>query len=72
MSEFPRVELPADSWRDVHCRLAHSRYISEFNKQVYGEKLSAVPSLVGQTCAQARQFRVIFATRAGIFSGLHF
>lgn len=29
----------------------HHSYISEFNKQLYGEKLSAGVRLVGQTCS---------------------
>uniref|UniRef100_A0A803W8M3 Purkinje cell protein 4 n=1 Tax=Ficedula albicollis TaxID=59894 RepID=A0A803W8M3_FICAL len=28
MGEFPRAELPADCWSDVHCRLAHHSYIN--------------------------------------------
>ncbi|KAF2985333.1 hypothetical protein EK904_001743 [Melospiza melodia maxima] len=49
MGEFPQAELPADSWCDGHCRLAHKSGISEFNKPVYGEKLNAVTRKIQQS-----------------------
>lgn len=61
MGEFPQAELPADSWHDVHCRLAHNSYISEFNKPIYGEKLSAVMRLVGRTCAPTSSAQAEFS-----------
>lgn len=33
--------------------------VSEFNKQVYGEKLSAVRRLVGQTCAPTSSVQAV-------------